>query len=184
MFVASLMTLPMPLLPIQILLVNLATDGLPAMALSLEKSEKDIMMRKAREKNEGIFANGLWGKIVLRGALIGVSTVASFAITLVYSNGNLQISRTVALCTLVMSQLFHVFECRSERSSVFSLGVFSNIYLVLAVISSFTLLLLIVYLPWMQAIFHTQGLGLINWGVVMLLSGAISLISSLFWYRK
>lgn len=184
MFVASLMSLPIPLLPIQILLVNLATDGLPAMALSLEKAEDDIMMRKAREKNEGIFANGLWSKIILRGALIGVSTIASFAITLYYSNGNLKLARTVALCTLVMSQLFHVFECRSERNSVFKLGVFTNIYLVLAVISSFVVLLVIVYLPWMQGIFHTQALGLLNWGIVLLFSGVISLISSLFWYRK
>lgn len=184
MFVASLMSLPIPLLPIQILLVNLATDGLPAMALSLEKGEKDVMMRKAREKNEGIFANGLWSKIVLRGALIGVSTVVSFVVTLVYFNGNLEVARTVALCTLVMSQLFHVFECRSERNSVFSIGLFSNIYLVLAVISSFTLLMLIVYMPWLQGIFHTQSLNILNWIVVLSLSGLISLISSLFWYKK
>lgn len=184
MFVASLMSLPIPLLPIQILLVNLATDGLPAMALSLEKGEKDVMMRRPREKNEGIFSNGLLGKIVLRGALIGVSTVVAFVVTLVYSEGNLKMARTVALCTLVMSQLFHVFECRSERSSVFDIGIFSNIYLVLAVISSFTILMLIVYLPWLQSIFHTQSLSIVNWGIVLLLSGAISLISSLFWYRK
>ncbi len=184
MFVASLMSLPIPLLPIQILLVNLATDGLPAMALSLEKGEKDVMMRKAREKNEGIFANGLWSKIVLRGALIGVSTVVSFVVTLVYFNGNLEVARTVALCTLVMSQLFHVFECRSERNSVFSIGLFSNIYLVLAVISSFTLLMLIVYMPWLQGIFHTQSLNILNWVVVLSLSGLISLISSLLWHKK
>ncbi|MEF9951819.1 MAG: calcium-translocating P-type ATPase, SERCA-type [Clostridium sp.] len=184
MFVASLMSLPIPLLPIQILLVNLATDGLPAMALSFEKSEKDIMMKKPREKNEGIFANGLWSKIVLRGALIGMSTVVAFAVTLVYWDGNLLLARTVALCTLVMSQLFHVFECRSERSSVFSLGLFSNGYLVLAVLSSFILLLGIVYLPVMQGIFHTQGLSILNWGVVLLLSLVISIISSLFWYKK
>ncbi|MEG0641221.1 MAG: cation-translocating P-type ATPase C-terminal domain-containing protein, partial [Clostridium sp.] len=110
--------------------------------------------------------------------------VVAFSLTLVYSDGNLQMARTVALCTLVMSQLFHVFECRSERSSVFSLGIFSNIYLVFSVISSFALLLLIVYLPWMQSIFHTQSLGVINWVVVLMLSGTISLISSLFWYRK
>ncbi|KMT21390.1 calcium-translocating P-type ATPase, SERCA-type [Clostridium cylindrosporum] len=184
MFIASLMSLPIPLLPIQILLVNLATDGLPAMALSLEKGEKDVMMRKARNKNEGIFANGLWSKIVLRGALIGVSTVVAFAVTLVYADGNLKMARTVALCTLVMSQLFHVFECKSERNSVFKVGLFTNVYLILAVISSFALLMLIVYTPWMQSIFHTQGLGILNWGVVLLLSGAISLISSLFWYKK
>jgi Ca2+-transporting ATPase len=184
MFLSSLLSLPIPLLPIQILLVNLATDGLPAMALSLEPVEKDIMMRKPRMKNESVFSDGLWGKIILRGVLIGLCTVVSFAMTLVMWDGNLRLARTVALCTLVMSQLFHVFECRSERSSIFKLGFFTNIYLVFAVISSLTLLLLIVYNGWLQNIFYTQGLALINWGVVLLFSGTISLISSLFWYRR
>jgi P-type Ca2+ transporter type 2C len=184
MFTASLLGLPIPLLPIQILLVNLATDGLPAMALSLEPAEKDVMMKKPRGKNESIFSDGLWGKIVLRGVLIGLCTVIAFAMTLVMFEGNLRLARTVALCTLVMSQLFHVFECRSERSTVFKIGFFTNIYLVFAVLSSITLLLLIVYTPWMQNVFNTQGLSLIHWGIVIALSGIISLISTLFWYRK
>jgi Ca2+-transporting ATPase len=184
MFVASLLNLPIPLLPIQILLVNLATDGLPAMALSLEPGEKDIMMKNPRRKDESIFSNGLWSKIILRGILIGLCTIVSFAITLVFFEGNLRLGRTVALCTLVMSQLFHVFECKSERHSVFQVGFLNNIYLVLAVISSTIMLILTVYNPWLQSIFKTQGLTLIQWGIVMAFSGTISTISSLFWYRR
>lgn len=184
MFISSLLSLPIPLLPIQILLVNLATDGLPAMALSLEPPEKDVMMRRPRNKNESIFSDGLWNKIVLRGILIGLCTVVSFAMTLVLFDGNLRISRTVALCTLVMSQLFHVFECRSERNSVFKIGFFTNMYLVAAAMSSMIMLLLIVYNPWLQRIFYTQQLYPIQWLIVLAFSGTISLISSLFWHRK
>lgn len=183
MFAASIMSLPIPLLPIQILLVNLATDGLPAMALSLEPAEKDVMIRKPRGRNESIFSDGLWGKIVLRGALIGLCTIVAFAMSLVFFGGNEKLSRTVALCTLVMSQLFHVFECKSERHSVFRTGFFSNKYLVLAVLSSVVMLVLTVYNPWLQGIFKTQGLMLIHWGIVLAFSGTISLISSLFWYK-
>lgn len=184
MFIASLLSLPIPLLPIQILLVNLATDGLPAMALSLEPPEKDVMMKRPRGKNESIFSDGLWGKIVLRGILIGLCTVISFAMTLVMFEGNLRLARTVALCTLVMSQLFHVFECRSERSTIFKIGFFTNIYLVFAVLSSITMMFIIVYTSWMQNIFYTQGLGIVHWGIVLAFSATISLISTLFWYRK
>lgn len=184
MFAASLLNLPIPLLPIQILLVNLATDGLPAMALSLEPGEKDIMMRSPRSKDESIFSNGLWPKIILRGMLIGLCTIVSFAMTLVFFEGNLILGRTVSLCTLVMSQLFHVFECKSERHSVFQVGITNNIYLILAVISSTIMLILTVYNPWLQSIFKTQGLGFIHWCIVLAFSGTISMISSLFWYRK
>lgn len=183
MFAASLLNLPIPLLPIQILLVNLATDGLPAMALSLEPGEKDIMTKNPRRKDESIFSNGLWSKIIIRGILIGLCTIVSFSMTLVFFQGNLKLGRTVALCTLVMSQLFHVFECKSERHSVFKVGYLNNIYLVLAVISSTIMLILTVYNPWLQGIFKTQGLTLIQWGIVIAFSGTISLISSLFWYK-
>ena len=184
MFAASLLNLPIPLLPIQILLVNLATDGLPAMALSLEPGEGDIMMKNPRSRDESIFANGLWSKIIFRGVLIGLCTIVSFAMSLVFFNGNLRLGRTVALCTLVMSQLFHVFECKSERHSIFKVGFTNNIYLVLAVISSTILLVLTVYNPWLQNIFKTEGLNMLQWGIVIVFSGTISLISSLFWYKK
>lgn len=184
MLVASLLDLPLPLLPIQILLVNLATDGLPAMALCMEPGEKDVMLRKPRSKKESIFSDGLWSKIVVRGIMIGLCTVISFTISLLQFDANETLARTVCLCTLVLSQLFHVFECKSERHSVFKVGLFSNMYLVYAALSSTILLLLTVYVPWLQKIFSTQGLNLIQWGIVLVFSGTISLVSSLFWYRE
>ena len=74
MFLASLFYLPNPLTPIQILFVNLATDGLPAIALGVDPPDKDIMRQRPRDKNEGIFARGLWEKIIVRGCLIGICT--------------------------------------------------------------------------------------------------------------
>jgi P-type Ca2+ transporter type 2C len=184
MFLASLLSLPIPLLPIQILLVNLATDGLPAMALSLEPPEKDVMLRRPRGRNESIFSDGLWARIILRGVLIGICTIISFGMTLVFFNGNIKLARTVAFCTLVMSQLFHVFECRSERSSIFKIGLFTNMYLVGAVLSSIILLLSVVYLPWLEKVFDTQFLSPIHWCIVIIMSSIIALITSLFWYKK
>ena len=80
MFLASLFYLPNPLTPIQILFVNLATDGLPAIALGIDPADKDIMRQSPREKNEGIFARGLWEKIIVRGCLIGICTLLSFMV--------------------------------------------------------------------------------------------------------
>ena len=118
MFLASLFYLPNPLTPIQILFVNLATDGLPAIALGVDPPDKDIMRQSPREKNEGIFARGLWEKIIVRGSLIGVCTLLSFMSGRYYGM-DLATCRTITMCTLVMSQLLHVFECRSERHSIF-----------------------------------------------------------------
>ena len=127
MFLASLFYLPNPLTPIQILFVNLATDGLPAIALGVDPPDKDIMRQSPREKNEGIFARGLWEKIIVRGSLIGVCTLLSFMSGRYYGM-DLATCRTITMCTLVMSQLLHVFECRSERHSIFEINIFSNIY--------------------------------------------------------
>ena len=183
MLIASLLDLPLPLLPIQILLVNLATDGLPAMALCMEPGEKDVMLRRPRGKKESIFSDGLWGKIVVRGIMIGLCTVIAFTLSLLLFGGDETLAKTICLCTLVLSQLFHVFECKSERHSVFQVGFFSNMYLVYAALSSTILLLLTVYLPWLQNIFSTKGLNLFQWVIVLIFSGTISLVSSLFWYR-
>lgn len=184
MFFASLLNLPLPLIPIQILLINLATDGLPAMALSLEPPEKDVMQRSPRGRNESIFSEGLWAKIVLRGVMIGLCTIISFSMTLYLSRGNIELSRTVALCTLVMSQLFHVFECRSERSSIFKLGIFSNMYLIYATLSSLIMLVVVIYIPYLKFIFATKSLNISEWFIVLAFSSIISLISALIWHKK
>lgn len=179
MFLASLFYLPNPLTPIQILFVNLATDGLPAIALGIDPADKDIMRQAPREKNEGIFARGLWEKIIVRGCLIGVCTLLSFMVGRYYGM-NLATCRTIALCTLVMSQLLHVFECRSERHSIFEINVLSNIYLLGAVIVSITMVCCILYIPFLKGIFNTVSSNLGQWLLVIFFSGIIFLINSVY----
>jgi P-type Ca2+ transporter type 2C len=183
MFLASLFYLPNPLTPIQILFVNLATDGLPAIALGVDPADKDIMMQQPREKGEGIFARGLWSKIVVRGCLIGICTLLSFMTGRLYGM-DLATCRTLALTTLVMSQLLHVFECRSERHSIFEIKVFTNPYLVLAVLVSMIMVCSILYIPFLSGVFNTVPLRLFQWGIVLFYSGIIFMINSLYLFIK
>lgn len=183
MFLASILTLPTPLSPIQILFVNLATDGLPAIALGLDPPDVDIMRMNPRDKKEGIFARGLVEKITVRGCLIGICTVLSFIISRLRGM-DLETCRTIALSTLVMSQLFHVFECRSERHSIFSVKILTNKYLLAAVGVSILMLISILYIPFFQEIFHTVALGKEDFVIVIFFSGIIALINSLYLYIK
>lgn len=183
MFLASIFYLPNPLTPIQILFVNLATDGLPAIALGVDPPDKDIMMQQPRQKGESIFARGLWSKIVIRGCLIGICTLLSFMTGRLYGM-DLATCRTLALITLVMSQLLHVFECRSERHSIFEIKVFSNPYLVGAVLVSISMVLAILYIPFLANVFNTIPLSLGQWAIVLFYSGVIFLINSLYLFIK
>jgi P-type Ca2+ transporter type 2C len=179
MFLATIFYLPSPLLAIQILFVNLATDGLPAIALGVDPADKDIMFQRPRSKDEGIFARGLSEKIIIRGTLIGACTVLAF-IAGRYYNMSLQACRTLALSTLVLSQLIHVFECRSEKKSIFEMNLFRNKYLVAAVCVSITMLLSVLYIPSLQTVFRTVPLDLGQWLIVIFFSGIIAMINSIY----
>lgn len=183
MFIASLLNMDNPLLPIQILFVNLATDGLPAIALGVDTPDEEIMSDKPRARYESIFARGLKNKIIIRGSLIGLCTLLTFKIGEFYGM-DLDTCRTLTLCTLILSQLFHVFECRSEKHSIFQINIFSNIYLFGAVTASIAMLLSIIYLPFMQTVFHTVALNLGHWCIVIFFSSIISMINSLYLYFK
>jgi len=175
MFTASLLGMPLPLLPIQILWINLVTDGLPAMALGLEPPEPGIMRRQPRPRTEDIFARGLGTMILKRGIYIAIVTLLAFTAGLIvsrwYGAENLAVARTMALTTLVFAQLFYVFECRSEQLSPFELGFFSNRFLVFAVIFSVFMQMLIINLPFFQHIFKTVPLEGWQWILILLISG-------------
>lgn len=179
MFLATIFFLPSPLTPIQILLVNLATDGLPALALGVDPPDIDIMRRPPRDKKENIFANGLTEKIFIRGSLIGICTLLSF-MTARYYKMDLNTCRTISLATLIMSQLFHVFECRSEKHSIFEIKLFTNIYLVGAVSVSVIMLLCVLYLPYFREVFHTVPLMINQWLIVIFYSAIIAFINSVY----
>ncbi len=157
MFLGIIMGMPIVLLPVQILLVNLVTDGLPAIALGLEPPESDIMNRPPRRSTEGFFSGGLMWKIIFRGIFIGLSTLASFT-TVMRLGGSQEAGRTAALVTLVMSQLIHVFECKSESRSLLHINIFNNMKLVGAVLISFAVLAASVTIPQLQVVFETVSL--------------------------
>lgn len=154
MFGGILMGLPMVLLPSQILLVNLVTDSLPAVALGLEPPDKDIMKKPPRKENDSFFSGGLLWRMLIRGLLIGICTLGTFTGILNMGAG-LCCARTGALITLVLSQLIHVFECRSEDKTMFSVPFFSNPFLLFAVTASSAALFASVYVPFLQEIFFT-----------------------------
>ncbi|MFZ5651660.1 MAG: calcium-translocating P-type ATPase, SERCA-type [Bacillota bacterium] len=169
MFLAVLGGLPLPLLPIQILWMNLVTDGLPALALGVDPADRDIMNRRPRHPGEGIFANGLMLKILGSGSVIALATLTAFAMAL-FGSGNIDLARTVAFNTLVFAQLFYVFNCRSEHHTILELGVLSNPQLVAAVLCSAALQLAVTNLPFLQKVFHTVPLSLFQWCVLISLS--------------
>ncbi|MEH7126820.1 MULTISPECIES: calcium-translocating P-type ATPase, SERCA-type [Neobacillus] len=184
MLFAMILALPLPLIPIQILWVNLVTDGLPAMALGLDRPEENVMKRKPRSPDEGVFSRGLGWKVVSRGFLIGLVTLISFMIVYDNNPSELQYAQTVAFATLVMAQLIHVFDCRSEKS-VLSRNPFGNQYLVWAVISSLALMFVVIYYPPLQPIFHTLPIAAKDWLLIVGLSSIPTfLLAGSFLLRK
>ncbi len=184
MLFAMLLALPLPLVPIQILWVNLVTDGLPAMALGLDQPEDDVMKRKPRSPKEGVFARGLGWKVVSRGFLIGIVTLAAFMLAYKNNPDQLGYAQTVAFATLVLAQLIHVFDCRSEKS-VLARNPFGNKYLVWAVISSLLLMIIVIYYPPLQPIFHTMAIQPGDWIMITgLASVPTFLLAGTFLLRK
>lgn len=177
MFFGMLMGMPVVLLPIQILIVNLVTDGLPAIALGLEPAEKDIMRKPPRKKKEGIFSDGLLSTIVFRGALIGLTTLSVFT-SFYHSTQNLVVARTGALATLVITQLIHVFECKREDVGIFKMNLLNNWKLVAAVAFSAFILMLSIYLPICNLLFQTAPLSGSQMGKIAVYCAAVPILSS------
>lgn len=180
MLLAALLEMPLPLLPTQILWVNLVTDGLPALALGLDPPTADIMERAPRHPGESVFSRGLARKILLRGLTIGVFTVAVFMLGL-YGGGGLPLARTLAFTVLVLQQLFHVHECRSETRSVFAVGLFSNPYLFGATAVSFGMQWAVLYHPVLSRVFATAALTGREWALLLLVAGGSFLGRGLLW---
>ncbi len=154
-FLAPFLGLPLPLLPIQILWINLVTDGLPGLALSVEPAERSVMKRPPRPPGESVFARGMWQHIIWVGLLIGGLTLGAQAWAYHSGSPNWQ---TVAFTVLTLSQLAHAMAIRSERDSLFLIGFSSNWPLLAAVVLTLALQLAVVYIEPLQTIFKTTGL--------------------------
>jgi len=175
-FLAPLLGLPMPLLPIHILWINLVTDGLPGLALAGEKEEKDIMKRPPRPSGESLFSQGIGFHIIWVGLLMTALTLGTQAWAIRVGDAHWQ---TMVFCVLSFAQLGHVLAIRSDRSYLFSQGIFTNLPLLGAVVLTFLLQLLVIYLPAANKIFRTSPLTLnellICIGVAAILFHAVEL---------
>jgi Ca2+-transporting ATPase len=160
--------LPYPLIPIQILWVNLVTDGLPALALGLDPAEKDIMQMPPRDPNEGIFSGKMGFNIFSQGIFIGLLSLSAFYIGISFYS--LEIARTMAFATLSFSQLAQSLNSRSQKFSIFKMGLFTNLYLIMAISISGILQFLVMVIPSLQVIFKTVWLDLNQWWIVVILS--------------
>ena len=190
-FLATLAGLPAPLTAIQILWLNLITDGAPALALAVEKGDPDIMEQKPRAKSEPIVNRSMTIGLVVQTIAQTGAVLTAFALGLLWHLeegatvvGNpiayliahdwrgidVQTAETMAFVTLSLAELFRAYTVRSERASIFQIGVFSNRYMQYAVGLSILLLLLVVNVPFLQPIFNTHSPNVREWGVVLGLS--------------
>ncbi len=170
LFLAPFLGLPIPLLPIHILWINLVTDGLPGLAFTAEPAEREIMRRPPRPPRESIFANGMWQHIIWVGLFVGGISIASQAWAIA---SDLAYWQTITFTVLTVSQLFHSMSVRSERESIFSIGIFSNLPMLGAVVVTLVLQLAVIYLPFLNPIFHTQPLPLADLAICLALSSLV-----------
>lgn len=159
-FLGLLLGLKSPLLAIQLLWINLVTDSLPAIALGLEKPEADIMNKKPRDNKKGIFADGLWQKIIAEGIMLGALTLVAFSL------GNylygIEVARTMAFVSLGLLELIHSFNIKSDES-IFKVGLFENKYLMGAFILGAILQVVVVVIPSVAEIFKLVPLTQTQW---------------------
>ena len=174
MFVASLMGLPLPLVTLQILWVNLTTDGLPAIALGVDPPEPDIMLRPPRDPEESVFTLPVKLLIAVVSVLMTMGTVPVFASFV--SREGLVKAQTMAFTMVTMFEMFNAFNCRSERHSIFEVGPFANRWLVLAVLSSILLQAAVIYIPFLQSIFGTAALSLADWLLITAISSSAFIV--------
>ncbi len=181
-FTATLLSLPLPLLPTQILWMNLLTDGLPAVALGVDPAASDIMKRKPRNTKQGIMTKAFGVKVFYTGILIAIATLGMFWFTLhqgdYFNNPTERVkmhAQTIAFTTLVLLQFVRIHIIRSE----YKLSIFSNWKLVGAIILSLLLQIAVVYIDFLSKWFETVSLNLIDWAMIMGVGVVLLVLSSI-----
>ena len=167
--ISILLNLPVPLIPIQLLWLNLITDSFPALALGVEKGDSEIMKAPPRDPNESIMDKNMIRAIVLQSGAIAIASLLAYRWGLkTYGIDKLIIVRTIVFATLISAELLRAYSSRSRKHSIFEIGVFSNKTLNYAVLFSFFLLIMVIYIPFFQTIFHTYPLGIKDWQIILL----------------
>jgi Ca2+-transporting ATPase len=162
----------LPLLPLQLLWINFATDVFPALALSVDPSQPDIMEKKPRSPKENILTRGMLQRMLIIGLIMMVGTLFVFKW---YLGKNISYAQTMAFSTLMMFQMWNVLNCRSTDKSLFSIGPFSNKWLIGAIILSILLQLVVIYTPF-SIIFKTAQLTFLDWAYVIMISSSVFII--------
>ncbi len=180
-FMAILLKFPLPMIPLQILLMNLLTDGLPALGLTTEQADDDIMQRPPRDPREKPLQRDMFLTIALFGLIMGAGTLFMFYM---YMDEGLNYARTVAFTTLVMFEMFAVLGSRSLQPFK-HLNLFNNKWLFLSVVSSIALQFAVLYVPVLQVVFETVGLSVMDWLGILAMSslGFIVMEMSKFFAR-
>jgi Ca2+-transporting ATPase len=178
-FLAMLAGLPLPLRPIHLLWLNLVTDGLPALALGLEAGEPGIMTRPPRPPREPIINREMMWNTAVQAVAITATTLGAFVLGMRAYPDSLVAAQTIAFTTLVLSELFRAYTSRSERYPLLRLGLLSNKYMLGATLSSFALMLAVIYLPVFEPIFYTHNLSLQDWLLILPLTLIPSIVAEI-----
>lgn len=160
----------MPLVPVQLLWLNLVTDSLPALALGVEPVEEGIMEERPRDAHESLFAHGFAFRLAWQGVMVGVLTLTAYMLgehVLSPAGTADGVANTMAFATLTMCQLFHAFDVRSERHSLLYIGIFSNSAMNKAFLVGMAMQLAVLCLPPLQLVFNTVPLDTVEWGCVL-----------------
>ena len=176
----SLAALPVPFQPVHLLFINLLTDSLPAIAIGMEKAEKDLLSEQPRDPKQGILTKDLMTALFVQGGLIAVCTMIAFYIGLSTDSAT---ASSMAFATLTLARLFHGFNCRS-RHSIFKIGLASNIYSVGAFFGGVLLLALVIFVPVMRTLFSVSPLSGYQIGMIALLAFIPTVIIQLYKVMK
>ena len=176
----SLAALPVPFQPVHLLFINLLTDSLPAIAIGMEKAEKDLLSEQPRDPKQGILTKDLMTALFVQGGLIAVCTMIAFHIGLSTDSAT---ASSMAFATLTLARLFHGFNCRS-RHSIFKIGLTSNIYSIGAFFGGVLLLALVIFVPVMRTLFSVSPLSGYQIGMIVLLAVIPTVIIQLYKVMK
>ncbi|MGN9166107.1 calcium-translocating P-type ATPase, SERCA-type [Tissierellaceae bacterium HCP3S3_D8] len=179
-FTSILLKLPVPLLPIQLLWLNLVTDSFPALALGVEKGDPDIMSRPPRDPNKPLLSKDLMLGILIQSVAIAASSIFAYMLALNRYPNDIVTARAITFTTLITAELLRAYSSRSQKYTLFNIGFFTNKTLVYGTTFSFLLLLIVLYVPFLQPIFDTIPLSFKQWEVVLIFAFVPLVIGELF----
>lgn len=172
---------PLPLLPTQILWLNLVTDGVSDVALATEPPHEDVLKQKPRKKEENILSKEIIPFLILMSGIMAAATVIMFDM---YLDEGIEKARTVAFSVMALTQLFNVMNMRSLKLSLFDIGFFSNKYIVASITTSIVLLTMVIHVPFFNDIFKFVPLSLFEMLIIALISSPILLFGELYKFIK